>query len=122
MAGESVMRGAHVFAPGLLAVSPGEQGGLGCQCQCSGVCQRLGLQAAGFLTRASSHLSSQPHSSFPPVQLPNYFPLFLLPAGLMQGDLVAVSVGVELPGSERYAFTRGTVLGSGGRGDGGLRV
>ena len=40
----------------------------------------------------------------------------------MQGDLVAVSVGVELPGSERYAFTRGTVLGSGGRGNGGLRV
>ena len=53
---------------------------------------------------------------------PIYFPLFLLPAGLMQGDLVAVSVGVELPGSERYAFTRGTVLGSGGRGNGGLRV
>ena len=33
----------------------------------------------------------------------------------MQGDLVAVSVGVELPGSERYPFTRGTVLGSGGQ-------
>ncbi|EFN59890.1 hypothetical protein CHLNCDRAFT_132901 [Chlorella variabilis] len=53
-AGESVMRGAHVFAPGMLAVSP----------------------------------------------------------GIEKGDLVAVSVGLELPGSDRYAYTRGTVLGS----------
>lgn len=34
-------------------------------------------------------------------------------AGIMQGDAVAVSVGLELPGSDRYPFTRGTVLGSG---------
>ena len=31
----------------------------------------------------------------------------------MQGDAVAVSVGLELPGTDRYPFTRGTVLGSG---------
>ena len=36
------------------------------------------------------------------------------PAGIEKGDLVAVSVGLELPGSDRYAYTRGTVLGSGG--------
>ncbi|KAL4856723.1 putative methyltransferase [Chlorella vulgaris] len=53
-AGEAVMRGAHVFVPGLQAVSQ----------------------------------------------------------GILAGDLVAVSIGLELPGSQRYAFTRGTVLGT----------
>jgi hypothetical protein len=33
-------------------------------------------------------------------------------AGILAGDLVAVSIGLELPGSQRYAFTRGTVLGT----------
>lgn len=38
----------------------------------------------------------------------------IVAAGIEAGDLVAVSVGLELPGSDRYEFTRGTVLGSGG--------
>lgn len=43
-------------------------------------------------------------------------PCPLIPfAGIMQGDSVAVSVGLELPGTDRYPFTRGTVLGSGER-------
>ena len=55
-AGEAVMRGAHVFVPGILALTP----------------------------------------------------------GILAGDLVAVSVGCELPGTrDRYAYTRGTLLGSG---------
>lgn len=37
-------------------------------------------------------------------------------AGINAGDLVAVSVGLELPGSDRYPYTRGTVLGSGEKG------
>lgn len=41
-AGEAVMRGAHVFVPGLQAVSQGEQGALSCH-SWKLVCQGGGL-------------------------------------------------------------------------------
>ncbi len=97
-AGEAVMRGAHVFVPGTLAVSAGV------------LCVELGAGVAlrtkhvGVLLH-SACLDRRPADTCAPA--PNQ------PAGIMQGDSVAVSVGLELPGTDRYPFTRGTVLGSG---------
>jgi hypothetical protein len=47
-AGEAVMRGAHVFVPGLQAVSQGEQGALSCH-SWKLVCQGGGLLCRWWL-------------------------------------------------------------------------
>jgi hypothetical protein len=83
MAGESVMRGAHVFAPGLLAVSPGEHvgllmpmfavtaNGLG-RTQAAGCCyQTFSSPAASTSILLSSCPAPYSPSSFPPARRPD---------------------------------------------------